>query len=264
MGRGALIWVGAGMPAGLDATQVASAREVPPGAGVVVIGAPATSMEDVTTLLATAVAVVVCVPCVEAWTVRRWSEEGAYCLCLEHHPTVASLTEWLARVRREHQPTTATRLRRLARRIDSARFSVSSLEDAEALAEVLAHLLPDSMRRVAGIVELLVNAVEHGNLGITSAEKHGLLRTGRWRQEILRRSRTSPWQERKVRVWFDRTDDDWTLVIEDEGEGFTPPAAELTATSLNGRGLSLARAAFDSLTWEGRGNRVVAKVRRHE
>ncbi|MFZ5444028.1 MAG: ATP-binding protein [Myxococcota bacterium] len=261
MPRGEVIWVGERVPPGLDARRVASLADVPPDAGVVVLECPpaAVAVEE---LVPPEQPLVVCVPCLDPWSVRRWSGEGAYCLCLEHVPA-EQLGRWLERVQHEHEATTALRLRRLATRIDSARFSVATLEEAESLAEVLARLLPEPMRRLAGLVELLVNAVEHGNLGISGAEKKQLLRSGQWQQEIRRRACTAPWGERVVVVSFERTAREWVLTIEDEGAGFNPSATPGDPTSLNGRGLSLARAAFDSLVWEGRGNRVVARVRRH-
>ncbi len=50
-------------------------------------------------------------------------------------------------------------------------FSIRSTEDANTLAVQLASFCPDPIKSVLGLGELLVNAVEHGNLGITYSEK---------------------------------------------------------------------------------------------
>lgn len=140
-------------------------------------------------------------------------------------------------------------------------FTITTLDEAEALAERLAATLPDPMRRVAGILELLLNAIEHGNLGITSAEKQELLKSGRWQQELRRRLAHSPWKERAVQVSTTRTAQEWVLTVVDQGAGFAHSLAPLASPSqLQGRGLSMARYSFDSVAWEGRGNVVVARV----
>jgi len=142
-----------------------------------------------------------------------------------------------------------------------AAFTLTTLNEAEALAEQLAATLPDPMRRVAGILELLLNAIEHGNLEVTSVEKQELLRSGRWQDELRRRLGQSPWRERVVRVSTVRTASEWVLTVVDEGAGFAhgqTPSSE--PTQFHGRGLSMARYSFDSVAWEGRGNVVVARV----
>ena len=59
-------------------------------------------------------------------------------------------------------------------------FRFRTLEDARALAQSLANRCPDPTNVGLGLLELLVNAVEHGNLGISTKEKARLLHQGIW------------------------------------------------------------------------------------
>jgi CheY-like chemotaxis protein len=76
---------------------------------------------------------------------------------------------------------------KVLRLLRDATFSIRSVDDARDLGAVLANCCPDPMNSVIGITELLVNAVEHGNLGITYEEKSTLNANGTWDEEVKRR-----------------------------------------------------------------------------
>ena len=59
-----------------------------------------------------------------------------------------------------------------------AAFAFRTLHSARDIATVLANAFPDPKRVVIGLTELLVNAVEHGNLAITYDEKSRLREEG--------------------------------------------------------------------------------------
>jgi anti-sigma regulatory factor (Ser/Thr protein kinase) len=148
-----------------------------------------------------------------------------------------------------------------------AAFELRTLPEAEALASALAACCPQPERRVCGLLELLANAVEHGNLELTGAEKQRLLTEGRWFAELEARLADPRYLPRRVRVDFERDAAGLvTLAIEDEGPGFDwrevlarEPAG---AGAVQGRGIALARGlSFEDLVWEGRGNRVVARMK---
>ena len=65
--------------------------------------------------------------------------------------------------------------------LSRAEFRFRSLDEAAALAALLSSLCPNPDMAAIGLSELLVNAVEHGNLGITYAEKSTLMSGGNWR-----------------------------------------------------------------------------------
>ncbi len=147
-----------------------------------------------------------------------------------------------------------------------ASYQLRTLEEAEALAGTLARCCPEPGRREGGILELLVNAVEHGNLEITADHKRVLLAEGRWYTEVQARLQDPRFSGRRVQVGFTRgADGAITLSFEDDGPGFdwrAVLAGELAGNeSRHGRGIALARAmSFDELGWEGRGHRAVARI----
>lgn len=149
--------------------------------------------------------------------------------------------------------------------LSNAEFSLRSVDEASALAAFLALSCPRPEAAVIGISELLVNAVEHGNLGISYAEKAMLKQTDRWLEEVQRRLDLPENRHKHVRVTLTRTDSAVCIRVEDEGSGFDwAPYLDFDpqrACDPNGRGIALARAAsFDSLCYEGCGNTVVATI----
>lgn len=150
-------------------------------------------------------------------------------------------------------------------RMQAGRFQLSTLQEASLLANFLARASLCPERCVLGLSELLINSVEHGNLGITYAEKSELRRADTWLAEVERRGILAENCNKRVSVNFFREKDRLTIRIRDEGQGFDwkkyldfDPER---AFDLNGRGIALARAgSFDSLTYEGGGNVVVATI----
>jgi anti-sigma regulatory factor (Ser/Thr protein kinase) len=151
----------------------------------------------------------------------------------------------------------------LIRRVD---FSFRTLDEAQRVAAIIVSMCPDPERRHMGLTELLINAVEHGNLEISHEQKTALLLAGGWHDEIVGRLEQQPFAARRVAVVFERFTDRIDIRIEDEGPGFDHSKfgrLELADNvDLSGRGISLARQmSFDDVVYEGRGNLVVARIR---
>lgn len=149
----------------------------------------------------------------------------------------------------------------------SGEFRVRTQEDVSALSPALARAFPDPDRVLVGISELLMNAMEHGNLGLDCDAKARLMKERGWRQEVDRRLGMLPWASRFVFARFRRLEDRFELEIEDQGDGFDwVPFLELRldrALEPNGRGIAMARhLSFDEVRYEGRGNVVRAIVHR--
>lgn len=68
----------------------------------------------------------------------------------------------------------------------------------------------------------MVNAVEHGNLGITFEEKANLMLEGIWRDEIAYRQKLPENIGKKVHVKLTNHEEYLTLKIKDDGKGFDP------------------------------------------
>jgi CheY-like chemotaxis protein/anti-sigma regulatory factor (Ser/Thr protein kinase) len=146
-------------------------------------------------------------------------------------------------------------------------FHFRTLDEAVMLADFFAHTCPDPEDAVLGLRELLINAVEHGNLGISYAEKSHLMHDGRWREEIEHRLSRPEHASKRVEVRFRRSAETIEFTIQDQGRGFDwtryldfDPARVF---DLNGRGIAMARAkSFDALAYSGNGNVVTATVAR--
>ncbi|AZZ90736.1 response regulator [Hahella sp. KA22] len=153
-------------------------------------------------------------------------------------------------------------LRHMARQLT---LSFATVEEAEQASILLADLFPFPPKVVTGLAELLVNAVEHGNLGISYDEKTDLNLRGEWMNEVQRRQKLPENQNKRVQVEFTRTDDAITVAITDQGPGFNwreyLQISVERATDNHGRGIAMANLlSFDDLTYEGDGNRVICKV----
>lgn len=119
-----------------------------------------------------------------------------------------------------------------------------------------------SMIRI-GLREIIVNAIEHGNLGITYIEKSDLLNSGNYQEEVRRRLMIEENHRRKVRIKLTLTPTQVRYRISDEGLGFdhnkfgfhiNPEQAE---ASLHGRGIFITRNAFSQVIYNESGNSVL-------
>jgi DNA-binding response OmpR family regulator len=149
--------------------------------------------------------------------------------------------------------------------LDEAHFTYRTIEEARGLAAVLANACPDAESTVIGLTELMVNAVEHGNLGITYDEKSVLLAEGAWMQEVERRLGMPEHRGKRVDVRFVRSDDELRFTICDRGNGFEwtryLDIDPRRAFDRHGRGILMARhVSFSSIEYRGTGSEVVATV----
>jgi CheY-like chemotaxis protein len=149
--------------------------------------------------------------------------------------------------------------------IQRAEFRYRNLDEARALANFLAQSCPDPQRVVQGFQELLVNAVEHGNLGISYDDKGTLLHEGHWQDEVMRRLGLAEYRDRHVEVRFQRNDASLEFLIHDQGVGFDWETyldfSPERAFDLHGRGIAMARKlSFDHLEYQGNGNTVLAVI----
>jgi len=135
--------------------------------------------------------------------------------------------------------------------------------------QVTAWMLTDGQRlRLRGAVqELLLNAIEHGNLEMSYERRQQAVAEG-WYEELLSQRLADPcFRDRQVTV---RVRQEWnvkrmTYRIADEGNGFAwrrflthPVPSEAGAGS--GRGILLARWLFPTLAYNKAGNEVTITV----
>ena len=147
----------------------------------------------------------------------------------------------------------------------SASFRLRTIEEARDVGTLIAGLCPDPGNTVIGLTELIVNAVEHGNLGITYAEKSELNGINRWMEELDRRAAMPQNAAKYVEVEYVRDDDTIRITVRDQGTGFDwRPYLEPDPTRVfdtHGRGITIARRlSFDDLEYRDPGNEVVATI----
>jgi sigma-B regulation protein RsbU (phosphoserine phosphatase) len=177
---------------------------------------------------------------------------------------VATAAKDHARYRRmQEQIDTTSRLCGLLHRAD---FRYRTLEEGRALAQLLANACPDPRKAVVGLGELMVNAVEHGNLGIGYREKGRLLEAGELAAEVQRRIALPEYRDRCVAVSYRRSEREIRIQICDQGAGFDwENYAEVDASRVfdaHGRGIAVARImSFDRVEFAGRGNEVTGFIR---
>lgn len=147
-----------------------------------------------------------------------------------------------------------------------AEFAFRTPDEARGIAALMANTCPDPSRVVLGLSELMLNAVEHGNLGIGYSEKSALIASGRIEEELERRLALPEYRDRQAYLEVTREPDEVRFRIRDSGQGFDWHAyLELSperAFDTHGRGIAMSRLiSFDRLEFIGPGNEVMAAVR---
>jgi DNA-binding response OmpR family regulator len=144
------------------------------------------------------------------------------------------------------------------RTLMDGRFRFRTLDEGERLALWIANACPDP-EDAALIVEIMTNAVEHGNLGIGYDEKTVLVEKGTWRREVERRLALPESAGKHVDVQVTRNPENLEVLVEDTGPGFDFAKYlvfdESRAFDNHGRGIVMAGMAMQ-LEYLGKGNRV--------
>jgi anti-sigma regulatory factor (Ser/Thr protein kinase) len=152
--------------------------------------------------------------------------------------------------------------------LESCRFRFRTPDDIEKLVPLLARLFPDPDRTLAGISELMMNAIEHGNLEIGQERKADWVARGVYESELAKRLNTPPYSARWGEVMINKREDGVMIVIMDQGCGFCwqdliHDQGDTNGAILepNGRGIATAKdVSFDQLRFNHQGNQVTAFV----
>ncbi|GKT12810.1 MAG: hypothetical protein ISEC1_P1791 [Thiomicrorhabdus sp.] len=149
--------------------------------------------------------------------------------------------------------------------LQTACFHIKTLEDARSLSCVLAFTTPKPKETVVGLFELMMNAIEHGNLKISYQEKSQLIQKNQLNQEISRRQALSENRDKIVKVDFERKQSEFQITISDSGEGFDYlPFLDFSlerAMDNHGRGIMIAnKLSFDDLQYQKNGTTVIGRI----
>ncbi len=116
-----------------------------------------------------------------------------------------------------------------------------------------------------GLLELITNAVEHGNLEISYYQKQEALNNNELEKLYEQRANDSRYANRYIKVEYLFNDGYCQWTIQDQGRGFDynslPDPTKDNLLELNGRGIFISRFLFDELTYLGCGNCV--KIRKY-
>lgn len=109
------------------------------------------------------------------------------------------------------------------------------------------------------LMEALTNAVVHGNLGVSSAAKLNDDWDG-YQQQVNERMADPVLFSRLVRVRANLVGQCLSLVVRDEGDGFSPreirSVDELGEDSTAGRGIAMIQKSMDFVSWNATGNEI--------
>ncbi len=148
----------------------------------------------------------------------------------------------------------------------------NNLEAIPPFVDIMLKRSADGMSRSAmqelslALRELLINAVEHGNLGISFEEKTEAIEEGILEMLHRERAQMADQEGRQIQVIASRRDQRLVVEIIDEGQGFDwrslpDPTDTEHLLSSHGRGVLLAHLSTDSLTFNETGNSVKVEKR---
>lgn len=111
--------------------------------------------------------------------------------------------------------------------------------------------------------EILINAIEHGNLDISFTEKTDIIRNSDYLDFLSKRRQEEKYKDKKVTIDYSLNHKQITFNIRDEGNGFDhilirKKAVEMANDNFlsHGRGISMAEEIFDQIKYNEKGNEV--------
>lgn len=112
-----------------------------------------------------------------------------------------------------------------------------------------------------GLYEIIINAIEHGNLDITFEEKSQALEQDKYNDLLQERYNSPEFKDRKVTIEYVMDEEKLCFTIRDEGSGFDWESVtyEDDMESLSrphGRGILMTRFYFDEVKFNEKGNEV--------
>jgi len=149
--------------------------------------------------------------------------------------------------------------------LNLAVFEYKNLDEARSIASLVSNACPEPEKIMMGLTELMVNAIEHGNLGITYDEKSELNKKGKWVEEIDARLLQEQNKDKVAVLNFQRLENKIKIIITDQGEGFDwesymdfDPNRVMDS---HGRGIAIAnKLSFSLVEYRGKGNEVHAQL----
>lgn len=197
-------------------------------------------------------------------------EAGAYYYITKPYPhsVITSIVKSAVHEKRESEELKGelVNLNSIIKNIKNSEFEIQTFNEARRLANYLARFTAEPSKYVVSLTALMINAIEHGNLGLGFEEKNRLITEREYDQEIEKRLNDPENMKKKVRVELRREpDDSFSVTIEDEGQGFDwseyVDFDPTRVTDPNGRGIAMAFIMNpEGIKYFGKGNKVLYKI----
>lgn len=199
-----------------------------------------------------------------AWVEALIHEGARYFIPTQMNPETAQkmILTAIEDFQRYHQATTSVEHGiHAATSLVNAEFCIRTLDEAQALANFLAEATPNPRMSVVGLSEIFINAIEHGNLGISYEEKTDLHGQDGWLEEVNRRLGLAENLNKEVQIFYKKSNKHIKLRVIDQGQGFDwqqyQDLDKNRALDTHGRGIIMAKSlSFDKLEYIGNGNEV--------
>lgn len=141
-------------------------------------------------------------------------------------------------------------------------FHFRTPDEAKRLAGAVASLCKNPKDTALGLMELMMNAIEHGNLGLGFSAKQKAIGQGQWQQEIEKRLEDPINQTKRVVLTYHRQGYRVEMSLQDDGDGFDiasyrEKTAEELLQSTDGSGIGRALVSeLKNIVYHPPGNRV--------
>lgn len=152
--------------------------------------------------------------------------------------------------------------------MERASMRFRTLQDVSNVAYYVANCCPKPDAVIYGLSELMINAVEHGNLNITYAEKMELVMGDCWQKEVEKRLGLTENRDKYAKLTFETDPQHVIITIKDQGKGFKWQSyldfdPVRMASDPHGKGIAIARVtSFPMLEYRSGGSEVVCRIPR--
>ncbi|MGV3667895.1 MAG: 7TM diverse intracellular signaling domain-containing protein [Leptospira bouyouniensis] len=156
--------------------------------------------------------------------------------------------------------------------IDSEKIELSMnnyLRNAELVSQKITAQLAKYLSTIeqtevrSSVREIIINAVEHGNLNISFEEKSKALTEGNYLEFLQKRQEDPRYRHKKVKIEYSFSSEFVAFRITDEGRGFDHKKhMEKSIDDMNeahvqhGRGILMTKSVFDRIEYNDKGNQV--------
>jgi CheY-like chemotaxis protein len=149
--------------------------------------------------------------------------------------------------------------------MDTSSFRFKTIQDCNNIAHLIASACPYPQKVVVGLAEMMINAVEHGNLNITYEEKKELICNYGWLDEVNKRLKLDAYKNLYANINFERREKEIKVIISDSGNGFNwrdyIVMQPHRVTDPNGRGIIISKTtSFDYMQYNEIGNEVCCTI----